>query len=77
MESVEAVPDPDEIGSVREALQRFLLRHFFLVGQAGEILEADCASPLNGVVVLGKDFSHFVVQIVEDACLIFAFTAVE
>ena len=24
-----------------------------------------------------KDFSHFVVQIVEDPCLIFAFTAVE
>lgn len=33
MESVEAVPNPDEISSVGEALQRFFLLHFFLFGQ--------------------------------------------
>ena len=77
MESVEAVPDPDEVSSVGEALQRFFLLHFFLFGQTWEVLEADRASPLNSIVVLWKDLSHIVVQLIEDACLVFAFTAVE
>lgn len=77
MESVEAMADPDEVSSVGEPLQGFFLLQFLLIGQAGKVLEADCALTLDGIVVLGEDFSHSVVQIVEDARLIFGLTAVE
>ena len=64
VESVEALVDSHQIKSVRETLLSCRL----LV--VAEVFEANCASALDGVVVACQNLPHFLVQIVQNSCVI-------
>ena len=67
VESVEAMIDPDQVNSVCEVLSDVFLFH--------EIVKTNCACPFHCVIVLCQNFSHFLMQIIKDAGLIFILTS--
>lgn len=64
VESVEALVDSDQVNSVRET-------RLFRTALLAEMFEAHGTSPLHSVVVRCKNFPHFFMQVIEDACFIF------
>ena len=61
---MEALVDSHQIKSVGETLLGYRLLAI------AEVLEADGASTFDGIVVAGQNLPHFLMQIVQNTCVI-------
>jgi len=72
MESVETLVNSDEVVPIREAL-RTLFAYFVLFT---EILKANCASTLEGIVEFCDYISHRCVHVVEHSLIVFVLDSI-